>query len=241
MPIKATVFSDSHGYLPVLIEPFDVLFICGDITPAYHYYSRNVEAQKEWLLNDFKFWLERLPYRDENSRVYIVPGNHDHVFERMSPEFRSEIEDGLGERVKLLIHEESEFIFNDEISGEKKIRIFGTPYCKIFYNWAFMLPDTDLQRLYQDIPEGIDVLITHDPPALNGLGTITQGYQDGKEAGNEILAKRILEVKPKFCFSGHIHSGNHCYEEYENIMMANVSVMDEQYNPVNEPLNFIIP
>ena len=42
-----------------------------------------------------------------------------------------------------------------------------------------------------------------------------------------------MKNKPKMFFSGHFHSGNHKVEKIEDIWMANVSIVNERYNPVN--------
>lgn len=235
--IKVKVFSDCHGYLPNIDEPFDLLLIAGDITPCFWGYSGRT-VQWEWLTNEFKEWLDKLPYKTISSKVFITPGNHDKVFEAITVSEIMELKNILGHRFELLINEEKKFTYKDSNGDVKDLRIFGTPYCKIFGNWSFMFHDEFLAEAYSQIPEGLDILITHDPPALNGLGVITQGRQNGKNAGNEILAERVLEVKPKYVFSGHIHSGNHTLEEYEGIMMANVSHVDEMYDPVYPVLTF---
>jgi Icc-related predicted phosphoesterase len=232
-------FSDGHGNLPIITDEFDLLVIAGDITPAqWGYY--NPRVQKEWLLDEFKTWVENLPFKNTWSKVFLVPGNHDCLFENLMDGERIELEHAFNGRVKILIHEEYIFDAIDDLMGERNIRIFGTPYCKVFGNWAFMRYDSFLTEKFNEIPEGIDILITHDPPALNDLGKISQGRQRGKQAGNEILAKRLLEVKPKHVFAGHIHSGNHKYEEYEGMLMANVALVDESYDPVNNVLTFYI-
>lgn len=228
MIVKAV--SDIHGNLPKIEGEFDLLLIAGDITPAlWGYYSKSV--QWDWIIDEFKQWIDSLPYRTSWSKVFIVPGNHDKVFENLSNPERLELQLKLGGRCELLIHEEK--IFTEITEDNKTIdyRIFGTPYCKMFGNWAFMKYDSFLKERFNEIPEGLDFLVTHDPPTLNGMGKITQGRQKGKEAGNELLSKRILEVKPKFVFSGHIHSGNHNLEEIEGIQMANVAYVDENYDP----------
>lgn len=228
MIVKAV--SDIHGNLPKIEGEFDLLLIAGDITPAlWGYYSKSV--QWDWIIDEFKLWIDSLPYRTSWSKVFIVPGNHDKVFENLSHPERLELQLKLGGRCELLIHEEK--IFTEITEDNKSIdyRIFGTPYCKMFGNWAFMKYDSFLKERFNEIPEGLDFLVTHDPPTLNGMGKITQGHQKGKEAGNELLSKRILEVKPKFVFSGHIHSGNHNLEEVEGIQMANVAYVDENYDP----------
>lgn len=228
MIVKAV--SDIHGNLPKIEDEFDLLLIAGDITPAlWGYYSKSV--QWDWIIDEFKLWIDSLPYRTSWSKVFIVPGNHDKVFENLSNPERLELQLKLGGRCELLIHEEK--IFTEITEDNKTIdyRIFGTPYCKMFGSWAFMKYDSFLKERFNEIPEGLDFLVTHDPPTLNGMGKITQGCQKGKEAGNELLSKRILEVKPKFVFSGHIHSGNHNLEEVEGIQMANVAYVDENYDP----------
>jgi Icc-related predicted phosphoesterase len=220
------ITSDLHGFLPEITDPFDLLIIAGDITPATRgFHSKKV--QKDWVLNKFKTWIDKLPYKDVMSRVFIVPGNHDFVFEELSTPERLELESTLGFRCKLLIHEE--ITFKCEF---KHIRIFGTPYCKIFGTWAFMHDNDYLKEKYNQIPKGLDILISHDPPTLCDLGKIHQGWNQGVQAGNSLLAERILEIKPKYVFAGHIHSGNHNLTEYQGIQLANVSISDEHYDPV---------
>lgn len=237
--LKGFAFSDGHGNLPVITDEFDVLVIAGDITPAqWGFY--NPRIQKEWLLDEFKTWVEKLPFKNVWSKVFLVPGNHDCLFENLMEGEKMELERTFNGRVKILIHEEYILTAMDDLMGEREIHIFGTPYCKVFGNWAFMRYDSFLEEKFNEIPENLDILITHDPPTLNGLGKITQGRQKGKEAGNEILAKRLLEIKPKYVFSGHIHSGNHKFEEYEGMLMANVALVDENYDAVNNVLTFYI-
>jgi Icc-related predicted phosphoesterase len=52
--VKTIVTSDLHGNLPVIVEDFDLMLICGDIVPVHdHYYS----FQKEWVENEFIEWI----------------------------------------------------------------------------------------------------------------------------------------------------------------------------------------
>ena len=236
MTIK--VFSDCHGYLPNISSEFDLLLIAGDITPAkWGFGSKKV--QWDWLITEFKDWFTSLPFKTLASKVFLIPGNHDKVFENITETERLELKFILGPQFELLIHEEKtfEYLENDDL---KQLRIFGTPYCKMFGSWSFMRYNSFLEKAFSEIPENLDILVTHDPPTLNGMGKITQGRQTGKEAGNEILSKYILEKKPKYVFSGHIHSGNHNFEEVNGIKMANVAHVDETYTPVYSVLTFEI-
>ena len=117
-----------------------------------------------------------------------------------------------------------------------KLRIFGTPYCKIFGNWAFMRESETLQDRYSDIPIDCDILLSHDAPKMLGLGEIHTGAWAGKDAGNPWLADEIMRKQPKHCFCGHIHSGNHELQEITGIHLANVSLVGEDYNIHYEPL-----
>ena len=71
---------------------------------------------------------------------------------------------------------------------------------------------------------------------INDIGMILQGMYRGTNAGNKVLADYVKKRKPKYYFCGHIHSGNHMLTDVGGTKMANVSIMDEDYNPVHFPL-----
>lgn len=121
----------------------------------------------------------------------------------------------------------------------KDYTIFGTPYCHIFGKWAFMLPDEELAIKYADIPENIDILLSHDAADINNLGLVPPNQwhpYNSVNAGNKVLAEAIKEKKPKYYFCGHIHEGNHQVIEIDNTTMANVSLLNDSYQMVYEPL-----
>lgn len=242
------VTSDTHGYLPTIDEPFDLLLISGDVCPAHdHYFA----FQKEWIEKTFVDWVNNaLPFRDEYGKVVMIPGNHDFVFERWhQPDFDhlKRLTDG---RLIVLKNTQYDFEYLDEEEGIKTVKIFGTPYCKIFGNWAFMVGEDTLRKKYAEIPEGIDILLTHDAPKLNKLGLIQEGWNAGVDAGNAILDEAIREKKPHYVFCGHIHSGNHNFElvnvnqdagedeEEVLVKMANVSYINERYRPAYDIIKF---
>ena len=61
--------SDLHGFLPYILEEFDLLLIGGDVCP-FHNHLR--QYQHEWLTHEFRDWLGRLPFKDPFSRVVMV-------------------------------------------------------------------------------------------------------------------------------------------------------------------------
>ena len=228
--MRIVVISDLHGHLPELPD-FDLLIIGGDVCPVTNH---NRHFQEDWLNGTFSTWINSLPYRNVFSRVVMIAGNHDFVFEGISKtrkqEWLSHIKDN---RLVYLDNEEYDFEYL-EVDELKHIKLFGCPYCKIFGNWAFMREN--LEKYYSAIPEDIDILVTHDAADINNLGLIQMGWYKGENAGNTLLAEHVKRVKPKYYFCGHIHSGNHNLEEIDGIKMANVSIMNEDYEPTHKPL-----
>ena len=79
--MKVLVTSDTHGYLPEITKPFDLLLICGDVCPAHdHYFS----YQKDWFNKVFVEWVKSLPFKNVWSQVVMTWGNHDQVGERLT-------------------------------------------------------------------------------------------------------------------------------------------------------------
>lgn len=221
--------SDPHGQLPIIKETFDLLLVCGDICPLFNQYYA---FQKEWVMNDFVDWVNTLPFCDEYSKVVMVGGNHDFVFERYRNNEKEALKTKTGGRCIFLKNNEYDFEWVDD-NGYNTIKIFGTSYSKIFGNWAFMLSNEKLKARYDLCPDNVDIFISHDSPDLNGLGTIHYSKVDGniygENVGNKVLADAVLSKHPKYFFSGHIHTGNHDFESVDGIRMANVSLLNEQY------------
>lgn len=243
--LKTFVTSDLHGELPVITENFDLLLICGDVVPAHdHYYA----FQKEWVENEFVEWINKLPFKNAGSKVIMTPGNHDIVFERWGENDYMYLNRLTNGRLIILRHKEYvfDYMMYDDLGTDthlfpvsKQLRIFGTPYCQIFGNWAFMRSDSILKRKFDEIPEGLDILISHSAPLIEKYGTIQQGYYK-KDVGCPILADAIKRTKPKYAFCGHIHSGDHNLNTIDGTALANVSYVDEAYEPTNNILKLYI-
>lgn len=238
--MKVIALSDLHGTLPDIIEPFDLMLICGDICPVWNH---KVSYQEYWLKNDFNNWLRDLPYNDAFSRVVCIAGNHDFIFERLGRVKREDLLSSLPSSFIYLEHELYTFEYLED--DLKQITIFGTPYCTQYGNWAFMRDSDYLQKKFCEIPEGIDILISHDAAFMtNGLGTISEGTHKGTECGSKELSQAVERVQPKYFFCGHIHTGNHSFSRYafantnREMWSANVSILDECYDESFRPLIF---
>lgn len=219
--MKICAISDLHGDL-IDISPCNLLIICGDIVPL----NRQTSGHKSlaWLRNKFLPWATDLPC----DKVIFIAGNHDWVAEKSSghlfemfPKY---------DKITYLFHEDYEY---------EGLKIFGTPYCQRFYNWAFMRDDEDLQQMYKCIPKDLDILITHDAPYGVSDILLQSGYTK-EHIGNKPLREAILEKEPKYVLHGHLHSTSHEFELLGSSKVVNCSIKDEQYQLVYDPIYFEI-
>lgn len=223
--LKICAISDLHGNLPE-IKPSDVLFIAGDISP-YEIQFNRVEMKK-WLENDFSNWINELPVE----KVYLVAGNHDFYFESITNAKLLEFLSKTKRKLCYLCNSSAVYTSNSGI----QYNIFGTPYCHIYGNWAFMRSDEYLTEKFNQIPDEVDFLITHDAPF--GVGTQDvcldlPGFPEHK--GNLPLTVRLMNIKYKWLFHGHLHSSNHNPDYYNNGQVVNVSILNEKCELAYEP------
>lgn len=216
--------SDLHGDLPE-IKPCDLVLICGDSVPLSVQSSTN--RTKKWYKEKFTKWAENLPCE----KVIFIAGNHELGFKGHQIIYESLFP--TSNKITYLCHKEYVFTHNG-----KDYRIFGTPYCKKFGNWAFMYPDDVLKQIFNEIPEGLDILITHDQPYEYGDILLQEDcpWADGNHIGSKPLLDAILEKQPRFQFNGHLHSCSHEKIMIGNTVHYNVSVKDEKYNITYESL-----
>jgi Icc-related predicted phosphoesterase len=197
---KIIALSDLHGYLPKVPE-CDFLLLAGDYSPG--------ARDRDWLMGPFADWLRRLPVR----HILGVAGNHDFEFQKAPEAYRG-----------LPWH----YLDNDGIELDG-LTFWGSPWTPPFMNWAFMAEEPKLRSMFAKIPQHVDVLITHGPPA----GIRDRNY-DGKSCGSTALATKVLRVAPRLHVFGHIHEG--FGRQYLNLgnpkggtLFANVSYVDGRY------------
>ena len=227
--MKVCAISDIHGtLLPVedYFEPCELVCICGDVSPLN--IQANHRKMRHWLINQFKPWCESLPC----DKVIFIAGNHDGALGNLDFMYTQFPKD---KKVTYLFHEN--YVYTSREG--KEYSIFGTPYCKLFGNWAFMEIDEILEKLYSTIPENLDILISHDAPY--GVSDIILQedcpWYDGKtHIGNKPLSTAILNKTPKLVLHGHLHSTLHEFENWGGSRVINCSIKDEKYQPVYDPL-----
>ena len=203
--MKLVLISDTHGkHRRFDIPDGDVLIHAGDImTSGYDVLE----------IQDFNAWLGGLPHPNK----IIIAGNHDWLFERSSK---------TRDLITNAVYLEDSGI---EING---LKFWGSPVQPEFYNWAFNRKrGEEIQKHWDKIPEGTDVLITHGPPA---------GFRDWVKAGRESLGCRnlrdtIKKIKPRLNVFGHIHGG-YGVDNDGTTFYVNASLLNEAYQPTNKPI-----
>jgi Icc-related predicted phosphoesterase len=171
--MRIVCVSDTHGrHHRTQVPDGDILVHGGDLT-------RNGTLED---VEEFDRWLATLPHRHK----VVIAGNHDFCFQQQPAEARARI-----------THATYLEDTGCELAG---LKFHGSPWTPIFYDWAFMLSESDLATKWALIPAGVDVLVTHGPP----FGILDWTNRE-EHAGSETLRARVAEVKPRLHVFGHIH------------------------------------
>ena len=209
------------------MSSYDVCVIAGDFSCHFGFSKWAMKNQRDWIYDEFNAWIQSFP----ETIFVVVAGNHDLCLDPSKtyqyPEINWNIEWPKNCRY---LHDS-----NTEISG---IKFYGTPYIPIInYIWAFESNNQVLKQKFNNIPENIDILITHTPPRIpEYLGDISLEYGlNSEKFGSHELAEAIFNKQPKYVFCGHIHSGSHEPFYFNNTIIQNVSRVNESYNIAYEP------
>lgn len=216
--MKITVVSDLHGHLPQIPE-CELLLIGGDICPVSNH---RLEFQQSWLDTNFRYWLKRIPVK----KIIAVAGNHDFIFQ---------------DKPHLVPNDLPWTYLEDSGIEYNGLKIFGLPWQPIFGWWAYNLAEPDLKKKWDLIPNDTNILVLHGPPY--GYGDVASrhnslGYEN---TGSPSLTEKIKQIPDlKLCIWGHIHRSYGIYKmpELPNTILANASIMNEKYEPVNEMMTF---
>jgi Icc-related predicted phosphoesterase len=217
---KVCFVSDTHNAHDKLnLEPVDIIIHSGDATGMGH----------ETQLKNFIEWYAE---QDAEHKIY-VPGNHDIGLE----EHYEERSKWFEEAGIILLNDESvildDFSYHD--FEDYNIKIYGSPITPNFGRWSFMRArGHQINEHWKKIPEDTDILVTHGPPKYI-LDQVINTWDDQASVGCEMLAKRVIDVKPKIHAFGHIHEGYGTAERY-GTEFINASIMDEGYILVNDPV-----
>lgn len=201
--MKLVIISDTHMQEnKVKVPECDILIHAGD------YDIRTLNHLEQ--LND---WFYNQPAKHK----ICIAGNHDFYIQRIGKE-----------KVKQIFT--NAIYLEDEVITIEGIKFYGSPWTPIFNDWAFMAGVEKLKERASNIPENIDIVITHGPPL-----DILDYTLDGLNVGEYYLRKRIKDIKPKYHIFGHIHEARGVYQDQYTTYM-NVSLVDECYDLIYKPM-----
>jgi hypothetical protein len=222
--LRIVATADLHGYLPEIPE-CDLLLIGGDVCPVW---DHHVDFQKLWLKSDFSEWLRKVPAK----KIVGIGGNHDFVFDKL-PDFGH----GLP---WMYLHDTTGVI----TIGDEIIKVHGAPHTPRFGRWALMRPDPMLVEMWDKIPTDIDVLLSHGPmygyaDKVAGYSLTKHGWEEQTRVGSQTLRNRLDHIdfpNLKLFICGHIHEEYGEWPVNDQLTVYNVSHMDDEYKPVNDPV-----
>lgn len=216
--MRIVCISDTHGFHDKVKVPHgDYLIHAGDISMKGDPYE----------IRRFAEWFGEQPH---NYKVFIA-GNHDFGFDKPTTK-----KDYIGTILAFSQNWQETIYLEDsgvELGG---LRFWGSPWTPRFYDWAFMKErGEEIKKVWDKIPDNIDVLVTHGPP-YNVLDLTTRGDR----AGDEELRNWYLlhpQNNPRLHVFGHIHEG---YGKKDTTILptifVNASSVDQNYRPINRPI-----
>lgn len=202
--MKIVLISDTHGYHDQLEGLYgDILIHAGDAT-AY-----GTEDQT----NRFAQWWNNQAFPHK----VFVPGNHDWLFQR-KPDFAQ----SLFRNTHILMQG------CEDVAG---LKIFGSPFQPYFHGWAFNVRGPEINKYWEEIPDTVDIVVTHCPAF--GVHDIVDNA--AYRVGCPYLAKRMETVNFKLHVCGHIHesrggSGGVITDNGQSPMRINAACQD-MYTP----------
>jgi Icc-related predicted phosphoesterase len=201
--LRLVPLSDTHElHREVDVPSGDILIHAGDFTM----FSRNLRA-----IEDFNTWLGELPHQP-----IVVPGNHEFFLER-DPSRRALLSNAI-----VLINE------SVEVYG---LKIWASPVTPLV-NTAFgMASAEDRKRLYAQIPDDTDVLVTHGPP----YGILDSTPESGFHSGCRELFDAVMRVKPKLHVFGHVHGAYGIFQT-DDTTFVNAALLGVHGDIENAPI-----
>jgi predicted phosphodiesterase len=202
--MRIVCVSDTHNlHDRIALPDGDLLLHAGDAT------MHGTEAE----IAEFDAWLGTVPHRHK----VVIAGNHDFLFQTEPAKARRLITNAV-------------YLEDSGVTLEG-LSIWGSPWQPWYFDWAFNLRrGAPLRAVWDKIPAGTDVLLTHGPPR----GVLDRVARSGEAVGCEELLEAVERLRPKVNVFGHIHEG-YGREERDGTLFVNASTCDPRYRPVNPP------
>ncbi len=224
--MRIAALSDQHGYLPE-IPACDLLIVAGDVCPdriGSWVAEDDPARQRDWFDEHARPWLAASPA----AHRILTWGNHDWCGQACSFAGDSP-EAACSTGLQIVVDRGTSVPWST--APRKAISVWATPWSRQYMHWAFMKSSDELAQVYAAIPEGIDILVSHQPPYGYGDRVVDDRSGQVEHLGSRELLMAIERVKPRLVVCGHIHGG-YGYFEHGRTPIYNVSVVNEQYRLV---------
>jgi len=175
--MQVVCLSDTHGHHGTLrLPPGDVLLHAGDFT-----HGGTVAEARAFLA-----WFSRA---GTFTHRILIAGNHDLVFDRDAALART------------LLPPNVTYLQDSGVTCGG-VTFWGSPVTPAHADYAFMKDPRDLPDHWARVPAGVDVLVTHGPPA-----DLLDELHGGLHVGCPALLHALDRVRPAVHVFGHIHEG----------------------------------
>mmetsp|Transcript_16309 Transcript_16309/g.19556 ORF Transcript_16309/g.19556 Transcript_16309/m.19556 type:complete len:272 (-) Transcript_16309:501-1316(-) len=225
--VRFVCISDTHSRKlePAQIPLGDVLIHAGDFT----------QVGKPGEVESFSEFLGSLPHEEK----VVIAGNHDLAFdtnnyERLKRDFAKFLGKNPPSSEEVKSKLKNCIYLQDSAVRVKGVMIYGSPWQPWFHDWGFNLErGPQIKGVWDQIPEGIDILITHGPP----LGHGDLCFPSNCRAGCFDLLEAIERIRPRYHVFGHIHEGYGVTTDGVTDFI-NASTCDIQYKATQPPIVF---
>jgi len=226
--MKIVCISDTHTRHDFRIPDGDLLIHAGDLT---------FQGSLEEIAKEAR-WLKAVRVGGGFKAAVVIPGNHDWLAEKDPAAMRHLVEEA---GCVYLQHQTAEVL---------GLKIFGSGFTPRFFDWALNADRGEpLRRLWAQIPDDVQILVTHGPP--RGILDVVKrpfGAADDEDysfsrPGRELLdthvgcsdlADRVAQLKDlKLHVFGHIHKPG--IEIHDGVTYCNAAICDESYRAAHAP------
>lgn len=207
--MKIVVISDTHGrHADLGVLSGDILIHCGDVE---HLFEPNVDA-----IRNIDDWFGRQQFQ----HILCIGGNHDRALQKQNRFWRTPFRNARYLQDASFVH--------------KGITFYGAPWVPMLDHHAFFADDAKLKTAWSRIPDTVDVLITHTPPA-----GILDKSSSGLVLGCTHLAQRLQHLQPKLHCFGHVHASAGVQQIGETTYV-NAASVNSRFQIAHDPFVFHI-
>ena len=201
--MRIVLIADTHGLHRQLGVPGGHMLIhAGDFS---------FNSMLPSIISDFNVWLGSLPHRHK----VVVPGDHEFILEE--PRNRDAITSAI-----LLVDS------GVEVEG---IKIWGSPVTPLYGGAFGKSRPEDRKKHWAQIPDGLDILITHGPP----FAILDHSRSSERREGCPYLLEAVFRAFPRIHVFGHIHHGYGLLRTSDTVFV-NASLMGEDGSLSRKPV-----